>query len=145
MASFKRIGNFNLGKTAKGFQRLKLELPVKLGNMAVNHFKEGFKTGGGQTDASKSGWKSRQRGAPRDAGRAILVDTGALRRDIKRRSVSWPRTVIGAGYSTRTRKYASRHNRGLSGMPKREFIGVSSELRQKAKKKINTEVKRVFA
>lgn len=145
MANIQRVGKgFDLGGSLARFRLLKQTLPVKLANDSVNHFKEGFTKGGGKTDASIGGWKARKRSAPRNKGRALLVDTGALRRDIRPRDVSWNLIKIGAGYSSRTAKYASVHNRGLGKMPKREFIGESKVLRMKNRMRIKKEMFKVF-
>ena len=140
--SIKKIGNFNLKRKLANFNRQKSILPKRLANQSVNHFKEGFDNGGGKTDASKSGWKRRKAGTKRNVGRAILVDSGALKRDIKTLNATW--RYIRVGTSSRTIKYASRHNKGLAGMPKREFIGKSKELTSKNWKMIRTTIKMVF-
>ena len=144
--SVKRVkGNFakDMKKKQEAFKRLQHSLPKILGNDTENHFKEGFRRGGGMTDAGS--WKPRKRS---DFGRAILVQSGTLRRDIKRRQTSWGRTVVST--SQLTEDYAAVHNRGLRAgrgrgfqMPKREFIGESRILRNRLKISIQKELKRL--
>ncbi|MEY2738666.1 MAG: Phage virion morphosis family [Bacteroidota bacterium] len=139
----------DLQQKATAFAQLQRILPVLLGNEAENHFKQGFERGGGMTDAGS--WKPRKRQErARGIGnyRAILVQSGILKRDIKRRQTSWKRTVVST--SALTEDYASVHNQGLrSGrgagfvMPKREFIGKSSRLVSKHKLLIQKELKKL--
>lgn len=137
---------WNFDKILANFKKLEQHLPVILGNEAENHFVEGFKKGGGQTDAGK--WKPRKREDRKRPGRAILVDKGILRNDIKRRKTSFKRTVV----STINTDYAVIHNEGGQGlafgkhsftMPKREFIGKSKKLNEKTVKIINNELKKL--
>ena len=109
-----------------------------MANEALNHFLKGFRTGGGQTDAGT--WAARKRTARRNSGRGLLIDTGALRRDVKVRTISFNRIVIG----TESIIYARRHNEGLKGMPKREFLGDSKKLDAKIKRLILKELKKVL-
>jgi phage gpG-like protein len=99
----------------------KRTFPIEAGNMAVNHFVKSFKDQG-FTDNNRMSWKSRK--SKKDGNRAILVKTGALRRSIRRAYTSWARTVI----QTTGIIYAQRHNEGLKGMPKRQFMGKSGKL-----------------
>jgi len=142
--SVRRIGNFNFNRKSKQLLALKSTLPIILANLAVNHFKEGFKKGGGQTDASSGGWKSRAASSKRNLGRALLVDTGALRRDIRKNKVSFPYTEIGAGNTPKTNKYAYVHNQGIGRMPKREFIGKSKVLSTAIDRKILLSIKKAL-
>lgn len=136
------------GKLSK-FNRQKSILPIRIAGQSLNHFKEGFKKGGGMTDASKGGWKPRRQTARRNTGRALLVDSGVLRRDMKRITATWSRIEVGT--SARTKDYAGVHNRGLrSGrgrgftMPKREFIGKSKDLERKNIQMIRTTIKNIL-
>lgn len=136
--SVQRKGSFRIAEQRANMQRLMKTLPVILGNDAQNHFLEGFRKGGGQTDASASGWTPPK--SPRKRGHATLIETGALRRDIRRRETSVGRTVVG----TRNIAYAARHNEGLAGMPKREFIGKSRKLESNHIQRINQELRRLI-
>lgn len=135
----KRIGGgFNFPEKKREIDRLKQILPKIIANEALNYFLEGFRNGGGQTDAGR--WPSRRPSARRNSGRALLVDTGALRRDIKIRSTRMGKILIG----TERIIYARRHNEGLKGMPKREFLGDSKKLDTKLKKTILKEINKIL-
>lgn len=62
----------------------------------------------GWTDNGFERWKPRKKN--KDAGRAILVKTGKLRRSIKVRTANWTRVVVGS-YGI---DYAQIHNEGGS-------------------------------
>lgn len=94
---------------------------------SVKHFKEGFQTGGGKTDAGK--WKNRKNNV--DPERAILIKTGSLQRSIKIKSISAKSVVIGTDSSV---PYAARINFGDETMPAREILGVSASLTAKLKR-----------
>lgn len=137
--SIRKIGKgFNFPQKKREVRKLKTDLPRVVANTALNHFLEGFRKGGGQTDAGK--WRERKRTARRNVGRAILVDTGALRRDIQIRLTAFRKIVIGTSRII----YARRHNEGLSGMPKREFLGDSKKLDRKIKKLILKKMDKIF-
>ena len=151
--SIKRKGSFGFDKMQKQMDRLKNDLPVILANEAQNHFLEGFEKNGGQTDASAGGWRPRRparsrKARQRNKGRNILVESGDLRADIKRRYTSFRRTVVG----TKNIPYAAIHNEGLQGraygkynfrMPKREYIGKSRKLDKKSTFTINRELNKI--
>ena len=122
----------------KAFDQRKKSMPAKIANTAVNHFKEGFVKGGGQTNKSKGGWKKRKYN--KDKGRATLVKSGDLKRDIKVRETNWNRIVVG----TQNVKYASYHNEGTHKLPQREFIGDSKELEKKVEKIIKENLRKAF-
>jgi len=122
----------------KSFEKFNRAVPLLLANEIQNHFVEGFRKGGGQTDLSRSGWQRRKAGARRNRGRAILVDTGQLRRDIQKRMVTKRKIVVG----TRNAQYGIYHNDGTGTLPQREFIGVSKALEKKLTAIINREIKR---
>jgi hypothetical protein len=142
--SVRKVGDFEFRRKSKQLIALKSTLPIVLANLAVNHFKEGFKKGGGQTDASSGGWKARAANSKRNLGRAILVDTGALRRDIRKGKVSFTYTEIMAGNTPKTNKYAYVNNQGIGRMPKREFIGKSKVLSNAIDRKILLAVKKAL-
>lgn len=134
----RKIGKgFNFSQKRREINRLKETLPRIVANEALNHFLEGFRKGGGQTDAGR--WPARKRTARRNAGRALLVDTGALRRDVQVRLTSFRKILI----STLRIIYARRHNEGLN-MPKREFLGHSKKLDKKIKKLILKELNKIL-
>lgn len=141
MAGIKRIGpGFEFDKTLANYKRFQETAPKIIAEQSKNHFLEGFRKGGGQTDASKSGWEPRKKTAKRNEGRGILIDTGALRRSIRVIKASFKEIII----STERVKYAERHNEGLKGMPQREFMGDSKDLNRKNKNSLVNLLKRVF-
>lgn len=134
----RRVGKgLQMDKKLTDWLRLKRNLPRIIANNSLNHYLKGFRNGGGQTDAGA--WAARKRGAPRNAGRGILVDTGALRRDVKVRTTTFKRIIIG----TSRIAYARRHNEGLN-MPKREFLGDSKKLDKQNKKLILKSIDKVM-
>ncbi len=124
----------------KEFKRLQTTLPRVIANTAKNHFLEGFRTGGGKTDKSRGGWTARKQGARRNQGRAILVDSGVLRRDIDVRRTDFNNIVIG----TATADYAVYINEGTDNMEAREFLGDSTELNKEVKKMIEGRMKKIL-
>lgn len=137
----KRIGpGFQFDKTRQEFESFKKKAPKVIAENSKNWFLEGFRKGGGQTDDSKSGWASRDSKSKRNQGRGILIDTGALRRSVTVLKSSWKEIIIG----TQRIPYAKRHNEGLKGMPKREFIGDSKDMNRENKKTLVNLLKRVF-
>ena len=124
---------------------MKSRLPLKLANTIQNHFLKGFDRGGGSTDASVGGWKQRKRSRnarvrKRSIGRAILVNKGHLRSDIKKRKLSFSNVTVG----TRSVPYAGYLNEGTSKMVKREFIGDSRILERKIEQRIKREMDKIF-
>ena len=102
---------------------------VEIGNSAKSFFVENFRKQGFD-DKSVERWQPRKK-ADKRAGRAILVKTGDLRRSIIRNPAN--RAALSVKISTDL-VYAARHNDGLKGMPKRQFIGDSYNLNERIKK-----------
>lgn len=119
----------------KLFQQEKKTLPAKLGNGAVKFFRSNFDREG-FLDRSVSKWK-RRKYRPRGGQKKILTVSGRLKRSIRRLQTSWGRIVIGSKGVI----YAERHNEGLKGMPKRQFIGESATLEKAIKKRIEKEIR----
>lgn len=84
-------------------------LPLVLVNEAVNWTKGNF-TRQGWPGASFQPWKPRSANAKRNMGRAILVDTGRLKRSIRKISTG----NLTASFGTDV-PYASAHNNGFKG------------------------------
>jgi phage gpG-like protein len=80
-------------------------LPRLAGAIAVKGIKENFRRQG--YGGFAGAWKPRKSGAPRNRGRALLVDTGALRRSVR----SEPGRGIVTVYTATP--YAQVHNEGL--------------------------------
>jgi phage gpG-like protein len=92
---------------------------------AVNFYTRNF-TKQGFDDNGVEHWKGRKRERKRDSGRAILVKSGALRRSLLKRKAGKLSVFIISPLA-----YANRHNEGLKGMPKRQFVGNSRKLNKK--------------
>jgi phage gpG-like protein len=101
-----------------------IDIAKEFGVVAVKHFKDGFRGGGGKTDKGK--WQPRKNNS--EPERAILVKTGSLSRSIKIKSFSTSKVVIGTDSSI---NYADKLNFGTQNMPAREFLGKSEELKRK--------------
>ena len=140
MSSEKQI---DFARIQANFDRMERTLPRLLGNKILNHAKQSFRDQG-WTDEGLDPWAQRKRGnkADRRTGktRAILIDSGALRRSLSVQSASMKAIRVGS-YGI---PYAGRHNRGLSGMPKRQFVGKSKKLSNKLELLVRREFKRAF-
>lgn len=154
----KKIGKgFNFPAKVKQWRKMNRNLPRVIANDSLNHFLQGFRNGGGQTDAGR--WRKRKlrirdftskskkvkARVRKQAGRAVLVDTGALRRDVRVRRTTIKSIVIG----TQSIAYARRHNEGLTDklgrkMPKREFLGDSRKLDKKNVKTILRKINKIM-
>lgn len=119
----------NIPDIKKAILALKRDLPYLIGNEAKNHFLEGFSKGGGQTDASISGWVKRKKNTDKNKkkSRALLVSSSHLRGDIDTRKTTFQEIVIG----TQDTDYGIYHNEGRYPQPKREFLGDSMILMNK--------------
>ena len=130
---------------ARGVVRQFTGLMKAIGNIAVNEAKENFRRQG-YMDRSLKPWKPRKK---RDEGRAILVKSGALRRSIRRISVSNKRVTIGS--KGKPAVYAGVHNAGLKAgrgkgfiMPKRQFLGPSHTTDKRIVNLIKKKIKKGF-
>lgn len=127
----------------RNLDRMAVTLPRQLGNAMLNHTKKAFRDQG-FTDGSLSAWQARktQNRADRrtNASRAILIDSGALRRSLRVRKATFRETAVGA-YGI---PYAGVHNRGLGNMPKRQFVGRSKVLSTKMHRIAAREFRKVF-
>jgi len=130
---------------ARGVVRQFTGLMKAIGNIAVNEAKENFRRQGFM-DRSLKPWKPRKK---RDEGRAILVKSGALRRSIRRISVSNKRVTIGS--KGKPAVYAGVHNAGLKAgrgkgfiMPKRQFLGPSHTTDKRIVNLIKKKIKKGF-
>jgi len=134
---------FGFENKLRRIERLRGNLPRIIANDSLNWFLDGFRQGGGKTDTGR--WVSRRRTARRNAGRALLVDTGALKRDLRVRRLRPTQIILG----TARIHYARRHNEGITDklgrrMPKREFLGNSKGLNKKNKKTILKELDKIL-
>ena len=130
---------------ARGVVRQFTGIMKQIGNIAINEAKENFRRQGFM-DRSLKRWKPRKK---RDEGRAILVKSGALRRSIRRISVSNKRVTIGS--KGKPAVYAGVHNYGLKAgrgkgftMPKRQFLGPSHTTNKRIVNLIKKKIKKGF-
>lgn len=91
---------------ARRFRRFQRELPSRVSDIAVDHFRknfqyQGLRVGPGSTEK----WEPRKDNT-KGAGRAILVKTGRLRRSLKPRPTHDTARVVASA------PYAAIHNRG---------------------------------
>lgn len=117
--SFEAVIKISLDRYGRGRQLL----PKKLGNEAVNHFKDNWRKQGFD-DQVVNPWKNRKR---LDAGRAILVKSGRLRR-------SFTVNIEGVNriYVVNPTPYGIYHNYGTKRLPQRKFMGRSRNLDEKS-------------
>lgn len=101
--------NFNIKQIEQHFENVLRYAPAMLGNEAVNFFTDRFNAQGWQGDRFEA-WKRRKKEGKRK-GRAILIDTGRLRRSIRITSISGPQVTIGTDVP-----YAKAHNDGFRGV-----------------------------
>jgi len=136
---------FNFEKKIKDFQKFERTVPKRVGNVAKNHFLESFDNEGFSDGSIKSDpWDERKSKTKRDQvakRRQLLIQSGALKRSIKVASNPTFRKIAVGAYGI---EYASRHNRGLSGMPKRQFVGKSKILDRKIRNLISKEIKKIL-
>lgn len=150
------------------YAKFKASLLQHIGSEAVNFAKSNFRAQGFQdTPGAPTPWRPRSRRAPRNRGRAILTDTGALRRSIRitRIDSGSGRIFIGSSlpyaqvhneggriqgtFSVRAHQRRGRpvrsHQRTVSFyMPRRRFIGPSTELNRRIKRHINLSILKIF-
>jgi len=133
----------NTSRIRTNLRKLNKDVLRKAGKTAVNFSKQAFRKQGWE-DSILSPWAKRrtQNKSDRRRGsgtRGILIESGALRRSIGISGVYKNRVRVVAD-----RVYAKRHNRGLSGMPKRQFMGKSRALNKKVERVLSVEAKKIF-
>jgi len=114
-------------KINKGLDKMVKDLPRFLANEMLNHSKKAFRDEGFTLKAFEP-WAKRttKNKADKATGkrRAILVDSANLKESVLIKQQTFEKVRVGS-YGI---AYAARHNRGLKGMPKRQFIGNNSEV-----------------
>lgn len=100
---------FDLHRQREVLRKQLQTLPVKVGDIAVNFFKARFREQGWRNVYLK-GWKQRSPKAKRNKGRAILIDSGRLRRSIRIAKINAMEVTIGTDVP-----YARMHNEGFKG------------------------------
>ena len=152
----------DLHKKAKAMAELKKTLPPVIGNMGTRHFVASFTNQGFDNNGVEK-WKEVKRrisGTPefkypkkKDLGRherPILIGksggskSGAhahLRQSVNTslKEATWENILFSV-----PQPYAQRHNDGLDGMPKRQFIGNSASLIAKIQAKLDSEMSKIL-
>lgn len=149
----------------KAAQVIPTKVPIIIEAEGLKAIKQNFKTQG-FNDGSKRDWQKRKttdkngkdltryqtnrKGSAgsltkfgrENHGRAILVghDTGGDKLSNSYRSRRTRQAVIFYSY----KKYAQRHNEGIDGMPKRQFMGKSATLENNIQKKLTKELDKVL-
>ena len=130
-----------IAKHLKKFEKEIDALVTTMGNEALNHYVKSFAKQGFENETLEK-WTPRKRMARRERGkpsRAILIQSGRLWRSLRKgRRTKYSITLMSDV------PYARRHNEGLSGMPKRQFMGYSAKLNQKIARRFNTQIMSIF-
>jgi phage gpG-like protein len=136
-------GRWNLGEVARKLATSRLAIKRDIGVLAVNQFKKNFRSQGFE-DTSIDPWKARKKNYDKNKNqnRGILIGPGGghLRKSIKILGMPGNNVIIG----TSGIQYAKRHNSGLKGMPKRQFIGNSHKLETAMGKKIENHISKLW-
>ena len=84
------------------------KFPLLAANTGKNFFQDRFKTQD-WIDHVTEPWKKRKPGSKRNTGRAILTDTGRLKRGIRIKQADWSNVIVGNDV-----EYAEAHNSGVN-------------------------------
>jgi len=116
------------------FKGVMLRLPLLVGNEAVNFTLNNFQMQGFMGNTFQP-WATRRTGWKRDKrkGRALLIDSGRLRRSIRITRITTDSVAIGTDV-----KYAKAHNEGVSigviqtvrSFTRKNGVGVSAHTRR---------------
>lgn len=128
---------------------IKRTIPVKLATAAQHHFRDNFQQSGFVDEGIKPWKRSKRQDDPKHPDRAYK--TLLSRRDHLYMSID-KRIKPGVAIIYSNVPYAAAHNEGTRNagrshrvvLPKRQFIGPSKTLDEKARKIIDTEIKRIL-
>jgi len=114
------------------------ELPIKIGALLVEEANENIEN---QQDIHGDTFRKRKnrrgkKGSQRNTG-AVLVDTGAMKRSIRKQTGKGTVKIL-------AKPYAKYHQEGTDTMDKREFIGVGEEAEEKLDKLVENEIDDFF-
>lgn len=98
-----------LNRFEKHYRNVMMYAPVMLGNDAVNFFLDSFKRQGWQGSYMQP-WRARRSNTRRNRGRALLIQTGRLKRSIRVTGTTGGVVRIGTDVP-----YAKTHNEGFRG------------------------------
>lgn len=90
-----------------GFRKYHRDMPRLVAASGVKFFKQSFQRQGWVYDGNLHRWKKRNPNAKRNKGRALLVDTGKLRRSIRTIQITDQLIEVGSELD-----YAQIHNEG---------------------------------
>lgn len=145
--SVKVKGKLNFNKIQRKLTGLTNVLLKELGQLSYLHFTSAFSSspnakGGGKTNASRGGWAKRK-GNPTNGP---LLKTGELLSSIKvRRRKNSVIIYTNLPYAAYNNNGATGTGRGRTGtLPKREFIGESTQLEINSRKLIRKILKNIF-
>lgn len=144
------MSKFGFSQTAAIIRRKEPVILREIANMSRNHYLNAFQ----KSSWEGKTWRQVQRKIPgtptykypKKKGlsrrtKPILVNRGTLRRAVN----SSVKGISGGKIYFRVDlPYAKRHNEGLKGMPKRQFMGWSNEQSKKAKEIIERNINRSF-
>ena len=119
------------------YKRERNNLPKKLGNEAVNHFKDSWKLQG-WNDNITTRWDKRKRETRKTRGRAVLVRKGDLKKNFDYYPTFKRIMVIN------DTPYGIYHNEGRGRLPQRKFMGRSRTLDEKSGVLIMRMIKRAL-
>ena len=114
------------------------ELPLKIGALLVESANENIEN---QQDIHGKPFKKRKRkrgkkGSQRNKG-AVLVDTGAMRRSVRKQTSKGAVKIL-------AKPYAEHHQEGTKNLDQREFIGVGDETEEKLDDLVEKELDNFF-
>jgi phage gpG-like protein len=143
-----KSNKFNLKQAEQKARKAMEAAIVDVGNTAKVFFVQSFRKQGWDDKAVEK-WKPRKKKTYKtksgktvdDTTRATLVKTGDLRRSIIRDPAN--RAALSIKIHSDL-DYAARHNNGLKGMPKRQFMGDSYNLNEQVKKVIVKRLDKIF-
>lgn len=159
----------NFNEIVKEYQKFRRTLPRVIGQEAVKFAKDNFRRQGFQDNPFQK-WKKRKPGAERNKGRAILVDSGRLKRSVRVTRIVGNLIYIGSNVpyakihneggritgQARVRRHTRRtrtgarttvraHTRRMDvRMPQRKFIGASTELNRRVNRAIRLKLLKAF-
>jgi phage gpG-like protein len=145
MAEYK----FGFDEILKKLKQTQRSVMVQLSNQAQNYFVKSFTKQGfngvewDNVQRRMQGYKAYKYPRARSRTNPILVETGTLRRAVS----AMNRTAEITDDRLRMvvdLPYAARHNEGLKGMPKRQFVGQTDELTQMQTDKIREIVDKIW-
>lgn len=144
------MSKFGFNQIATEIRRKEPVILREIANMARNHYLNAFQ----KSSWEGKSWRQVQRRIsgtaaykyPKNKGlsrrtKPILVNKGTLRRAVN----SSVKGISGGKIYFRVDlPYAKRHNEGLKGMPKRQFMGWSQQQSKEARKIIERNINRSF-